>query len=288
MHALHTDSRPEENRCELSVLIPARNEAMRIRPTLQAYIRALSARNAELIVIVNGSRDRTGNIVEEEFVPYCAFLRCIVLPEAVGKGGALIRGMMESKGRVIAYTDADGATPPGELLSLVDQLPSSGLCIGSRWLPDSDIRVPQSFTRRFTSRLCNTIVRRSFGLNLTDTQCGAKALTRDTVSTVLPELTCLQWAFDIELLHRARVHGFPIQELPIQWSDRAGSTVHLLKSAPATALTLLRLRLQTSPLHFLVTVWDTTLGAPFALQKEGLMRSVLKDFPEEGGEVDYS
>lgn len=96
----------------LSLLIPACNERQRIAPALEGYATATEAMDCEILVLVNGTRDGTEDLIASAFLPRYPHLRLIVIPEAVGKGGALIRGMCEARGDLIAYVDADGPPPP--------------------------------------------------------------------------------------------------------------------------------------------------------------------------------
>lgn len=245
---------------DLSILIPAYNEADRIRATLSAYADALRGRDAELIVVVNGSDDATERIVRDGFQPENPFIRMEVIPEKVGKGGALMRGLREARGQKIAFTDADGSTPPPALLDMADSMDFSGVLIGSRWLPDSKIGRPQPLSRRVASRLFNGLVRLLFDLRVTDTQCGAKVTTREAVEAVLPEVGTTQWAFDVEWLFRIRRAGFELREVPVEWNDVSGSKVKLVRHSVEMTFALLRLRMLHSPLKPLVKVWDRTLG----------------------------
>lgn len=264
----------------LSILIPAYNEAARIRPALKAYCDAIRGRDVELLVIVNGTNDNTERIIADEFMPVCPALRSIVIPERVGKGGALMRGLREARGDRIAFTDADGSTPPDALLSLADTLGDEGILIGSRWLPDSVIGRPQPFSRRFISRLFNLYVRLVFGLQVTDTQCGAKVLSRAALDSVLAKLGATQWAFDVELLFHIRHAGFRIREVPIEWNDVSGSKVKIFRSSIEMLLALTRLRLIFSPLKPLVGLWDRSLGRRLFLRRMERMRAIHRGLGE--------
>lgn len=245
---------------ELTILIPAYNEEDRIRSTLDMYAEAIEKLDAELVVVVNGSRDQTEDLVRDEYLYADSNIRLVVIPEIVGKGGAIMRGLSEAKGDKIAFTDADGSTPPSSLLDLVTLLDTSGICIGSRWMPESKIGRPQPLSRRIASRLFNGMVRLFFGVQVTDTQCGAKVMTQDVVRSILPSLGCTQWAFDVELLFLTRKQGFTILEKPIEWNDVSGSKVKILQCSLEMTAALLRLRLRYSPFQGLVTLWDKTLG----------------------------
>lgn len=258
-----------------SLIIPACNEAQRIRKTLRAYLPTLQPGRDELIVVVNGSRDDTERILREEFQPQCPAMRVVVIPARVGKGGALMRGFSESRGQIIAFTDADGSTPPEALWALITQLrPPTGMVIGSRWLPGAAVNTPQARSRRMASRSLNRLVRFGFGLPFTDTQCGAKAIRREALDAVLPRLGATDWAFDIDLIFQVRRAGFPVREHPTTWDDVAGSTLRLPRASLEILGALLRLRLLHSPARGLVHLWDRTLGVRLYRRRIARLRAI--------------
>lgn len=259
---------------QLSILIPAYNEASRIRAMLEDYCAATVDRDAELIVVVNGSYDSTERIVREEFMPRFPRLRVIVITDPVGKGGALMRGLAESRGDKVGFTDADGSTPAAFFLSLADRLDGSGLLIASRWLPGAKISRKQPWHRLVSSRVFNRMVRLAFGLEVTDTQCGAKIMSRDVLETILPRVGVTQWAFDVDLLFHVRRAGFPIREVPAEWNDVAGSKVRFFRAPLEMTAALTRLRLIHSPFRGVVRVWDKTLGARLYARRLERMRSI--------------
>jgi glycosyltransferase involved in cell wall biosynthesis len=263
----------------LSILIPAYNERHRIGATLETYAPVTAEKDCEILVVVNGSSDGTESLIEDYFLPRFPHLRLLVIPEPVGKGGALIRGMLEAKGDVIAFVDADGATPPDSLLDLVDAIHGDEIIVASRWLPESQIPTPQSLSRRIGSRIFNKTVRIFFGLRLTDTQCGAKAMSRAVMEAVLPEIGATQWAFDVDLLYHIRLAGFPIREQPTRWTDITGSKVHPFRTPAGMLLALTRLRLLHSPLSPAVHLWDRTLGVRLFRRRLARMKTIRGTHP---------
>jgi glycosyltransferase involved in cell wall biosynthesis len=259
---------------ELSILIPAYNEEERIAPTLRAYGKAIQGMDAELLVIVNGSHDQSEVLIRENFLAHSDQLRLVVIKEKVGKGGALMRGIVECKGDKIAFTDADGSTPPNALLKLTDRLKDSTIILGSRWLPDSIIGRKQPLSRRMMSRIFNTHVRLFFGLGVTDTQCGAKVMSREAVMNILPDMGTTQWAFDVELLFQMKRSGVSLIEAPIEWNDVSGTKVRLFRSSIEMTLALIRLRLIYSPFKAVIRVWDKSLGRKLYDRRLERMRSI--------------
>jgi glycosyltransferase involved in cell wall biosynthesis len=262
-----------------SILIPAYNERHRIGPMLEAYAAHFHPPDTELILIVNGSSDGTETLIARDFLPRFPALRLITIPEPVGKGGALIRGMIEARGDIIAFVDADGATPPDQLDRLLHALRGDEMLIASRWLPDSVLPAPQPLSRRLASRLFNAAVRLLFGLRLTDTQCGAKVMTRPVMLAVRPRIGATQWAFDVDLLYHIRRAGFPIRELPTRWSHIPGSKLHPITAPLGMMLALARLRLLHSPLAPAVHLWDRTLGVRLFQRRLQRMKTIRGHTP---------
>ncbi|MCS6771375.1 MAG: glycosyltransferase family 2 protein [Kiritimatiellae bacterium] len=247
---------------KLSIVIPAYNEEQRLPPTLRAYLEYFEPRYGnefELIVVVNGSRDGTERVVREQ-MPMHPALRVIVEPRAIGKGGAIILGFREAKGDRVGFVDADGATPPEAFDDLVQHLDDAGAIIASRWFKESRVYPPQPLRRRIASRVFNFLVRLLFRVPIRDTQCGAKVLSRQALEAVLPELGITRWAFDVDLVFKLRRAGFRIIERPTVWHDIGGSQLKIGRASLEMFVAIVRLRLLYSPLRWVVTLYDRTLG----------------------------
>jgi len=135
---------------KLSLIVPAFNEERRIGGMLEAYLSYYAAgygEEFEIIVSVNGSKDRTEDVVRE-FQPRYPQLRVLVTPEAIGKGGAVMAGGRIARGDLIGFVDADGATPPAAFEDLVKQIGDAGLIIASRRLPGAVVKPRQPWKRR--------------------------------------------------------------------------------------------------------------------------------------------
>jgi dolichyl-phosphate beta-glucosyltransferase len=214
---------------ELSLIIPAFNEAQRIGPTLQRAHRFLAARPAsfEIIVVDDGSTDDTVALVTA-LAGELPGLRVLHSPANRGKGHAVRLGMRAATGRTRVFTDADGSTPIAELEALLRALAAGAdIAIGSRYLPASRVMRPQPWHRRAWSRLVNRVVQRVLLPGVVDTHCGFKAFTAVAAARTFAACTVDGWSFDLEVLARARASGFHIQEVPVCWENDARSKARL-------------------------------------------------------------
>jgi glycosyltransferase involved in cell wall biosynthesis len=230
----------------LLLLIPAYNEEARIEPVLRDYAQFFRQNypgKFQLVVVLNGCTDNTLGVVQKVAAEFPT-VRADEFKQPIGKGGALIEGLkLASQGELIGYVDADGATPPHAFLELVKKMSEADCVVGSRWLPDSVIHQAQTGNRRFASRVFHFIVQLMFGLNIHDTQCGAKVMKREVVEKVHPFLRIADMAFDINLLVAIKRAGFRIREVPTEWTDKAGSKVALASSSLTMFLSVVRVRL---------------------------------------------
>jgi glycosyltransferase involved in cell wall biosynthesis len=247
---------------KLSIVIPAYNEEKRIPRMLDAYLDYFPPRydqQVELIVVVNGSRDSTAEICRAYSVKH-AQVSVIEEREAIGKGGAIIVGFKHAGGDLIGFADADGSTPPEAFDDLARNVGDAGAIIASRWFPESVVEPRQPLKRRIASRIFNFCVRVTFGMDINDTQCGAKVLRRDAVNAILPHLGITRWAFDVDLLFQVHRAGFAILEWPTVWRDEGGSQLKIVRASVEMFIAIVRLRLIYSPLRWVVTLYDRTLG----------------------------
>jgi glycosyltransferase involved in cell wall biosynthesis len=206
---------------ELSLIIPAFNEAQRIGPTLRRAHQFLAARPArfEMLVVDDGSTDGTVALVTA-LAAELPGLRVLCSPANRGKGHAVRLGMRAAIGRIRLFSDADGSTPIEELDALLRVLAAGAdIAIGSRYLAASRVTRPQPWFRRVWSRLANRVVQRLLLPGVADTHCGFKAFTAAAAEQIFGTCTVDGWSFDLEVLARARAQGLRIQEVPVRWEN---------------------------------------------------------------------
>ncbi len=214
-----------------SVVIPAYNESKRIPATLQAVADCVRARgwSAEIIVVDDGSRDSTADVVRA-FAARHSEVRLIQNPGNRGKGFSVRNGVLRALGEIVMFTDADLSAPIEEAEGLFAAISAGAdIAIGSRWLERTRQTIRQPLYRQFFGRCFNAVTRLVMGLPFADTQCGFKAFTRAAAQTVFQLQTIDRWGFDPEILFIALKRGFRIEEVPVSWAHDERSRISYLK-----------------------------------------------------------
>ncbi len=227
-----------------SIVIPAYNESARLGATLEkvlAYVRR-QGWDAEVIVVNDGSRDNTAEIVRA-FAEKDPAVRLVENPGNRGKGYSVRNGILNSRGDIVAFSDADLSSPIEEMPKLLDALAAGAdIAIGSRWLRAELQTQRQSLHRQIFGRVFNLLLRIILGLRFKDTQCGFKAFTRRAAQTILPLQRIERWGFDPEILFLARKFGFRVEEVPVLWGHSGGTRIHPLMDGARMFQEMLRVR----------------------------------------------
>ena len=218
---------PAESHPALSVVIPAYNEAKRFSPHIQSVLTYLHANFPafELLIVDDGSTDQTAEIVRAALADEPR-ARLISYRPNRGKGYAIRTGVLASQGASVIFLDADLSTPVDEIPRALAALQQADIVVGSRALPDSDIRVRPPLYRRLATFIFDTLKHLMVGLwHISDTQCGFKAF-RGPVARALFALGQVdRFMFDVEILYLAERAGLRLYELPVRWADAPGSKV---------------------------------------------------------------
>ena len=217
---------------ELSIVIPSFNEEARLPSTLTKisdYIRA-SKRETEVIVVDDGSRDRTSEVARS-FEKGIRSLRVISNGENRGKGFSVRRGMREAHGDNVLFTDADLSAPIEEADKLLSALLQYDVAIGSRGMNRKLISVRQSVFREYAGMVFNLFVRIVLRLPFVDTQCGFKAFRREPCRVIFEQQRIERFGFDPELLYLARHHGLRSVEIPVRWGHSPDTKVSMLRDS---------------------------------------------------------
>ncbi|HEX5064173.1 MAG TPA: dolichyl-phosphate beta-glucosyltransferase [Kofleriaceae bacterium] len=217
---------------DLSIVVPAYNEELRLPPTLaklKAFLDTQPLRY-EIVVVDDGSKDNTIGAVNAAMATI-PNLRLVEQKPNRGKGAAVRRGMLAARGQIRVMCDADGSMPPEELPKLLAPIVActAEIAIGSRYVEGAKTDKKQPFYRVLWSRLCNRVIQKSLVPGVRDTQCGFKAFTAEAARDLFRYGRIDGWAFDLEILALARRRGFSIAEVGVEWMDDGRSRVNPLK-----------------------------------------------------------
>jgi dolichyl-phosphate beta-glucosyltransferase len=218
--------------CRFSVVIPFKDEEDRLPNTVKQVLEYFFLKGVtfEIILVDDGSVDQTVARVSE----FLKDTRVRLLRHEVnkGKGAAIRTGVLDSRGEMVLFMDADMATPIEEFGKLLVAIRGGAdIAIGSRAHKQSQVTKRQPAHRVVIGKIGNALIRLVLGLPFSDTQCGFKMFMRATAVDLFSDLKFLRWSFDYEVLYLARRHGYKIVEVPIVWHNMPGSKFHPVKDA---------------------------------------------------------
>jgi len=235
---------PAAERPRYSIVVPAYNESARLGGTLQQILDHVHRQkwSVEIVVVDDGSRDDTVQIAGQ-FAAHHPEVRLIKNPGNRGKGYAVRNGMLQARGEVLLFTDADLSSPITEASKLFAALEGGAdVAIGSRWLDPSLQFRRQSLKRRLLSRLYHIYLRLLLGFAYRDTQCGFKAFTSSAAAIIFPLQRIQRWGFDPEIIYLARRHGMRVAEIPVAWGHDEGSKINPLRDGMRMGTDALKVR----------------------------------------------
>jgi len=226
---------------QISVVIPAYNESKRIKRTLLQIEQYLSKHKAkyEIIVIDDGSTDDTVKVVKSLKIKN---LKILINRKNMGKGGSVRKGMLNSRGEYVLFSDADLSTPIEELDKLLRHIKKYDIVIGSRALSGSNIKQHQPALREIIGKTFNFLVRFFTGLKIKDTQCGFKLFKGEATKEIFQKQKTRGFSFDVEVLYLAKRMRYSIKEVPITWINSPQSKVSAVKDSIKMLLDIIRIR----------------------------------------------
>jgi dolichyl-phosphate beta-glucosyltransferase len=239
------------SRLPLSVVIPAFNEELRLRDTLEHLVAYLqSSRDSfEILVVDDGSTDGTGEVAGQVARKNPAgMIRLLTHAGNRGKGFSVRQGALAAEGDLLLMTDADLSTPIEELGKLESALLTTPLDIafGSRAVEGSRIQVHQPWYREALGKGFNRVMRLLTGLCFRDTQCGFKLFRMSTCRSLFERQRLDGFVFDVELLFIAAKWQLRVAELPVAWHHSGDSRVRPVSHAPSVLVDLARLHLNNA------------------------------------------
>ena len=232
---------------KFSIVIPAYNEAARLPRAFEKIRAYLLERDldAEVVVVDDGSTDATAQIVREADLGWPDALRDLRLVsngENRGKGYSVRHGMLEAKGEIALFTDADLSAPIEEFDKLLAALADADVAIGSRAMDRRLISVHQSRLREIAGIIFNRFVRLFTGLPFEDTQCGFKAFVMGRARVIFEQQRIERFGFDPEILFLAKRHGLRAVEVPVRWAHDPATKVNVYSDSVKMFLDLLVIR----------------------------------------------
>jgi dolichyl-phosphate beta-glucosyltransferase len=226
----------------LTIIVPAYNEEARLPATLPQIIAFAEAQPypVEVLVVDNASTDRTAKIVRGLIEEHS--IVSLLHQPVRGKGAAVRKAMLEGRGEYRFICDADLAMPIDQVARFIPPaIPEYGVAIASREVPGA-ARYGEPWHRHLMGRIFNLIVRAIAVPGIQDTQCGFKCFTRDAASDIFSHQVIDGWAFDVEVIHIAQLHGYAVAEVPIDWYYGEGSRVRPLRDSFNMVREVVRIR----------------------------------------------
>lgn len=215
---------------DLSLVIPCFNEAARIDACLDAvtgYLDGLEGVTSEVVVVDDGSRDRTGEKVGAR-ARLRGDVRLVSLEKNAGKGAAVREGVLAARGDVIVFLDADLAVDVHHVDRVLPPLRNGvDVAVGCRHVEGARVEKAQGRLRRALGRGYLGLARRILAIPVSDVTCGFKGFKREVAVDLFTGARCRRWGFDAEILHLAARSGYELLEVPVVWRDGADSRVRL-------------------------------------------------------------
>lgn len=220
----------------ISIVVPAFEEETRLGESVRKILLYIKNEklDAELIIVDDGSKDKTKEIAEAICAGFPEIQTNVVRYEQNrGKGYAVKTGLLAAKGDVALFSDADLSTPIEELPKLVEPIQKGeyDLTFGSRALDRSLIGVHQPWRREQGGKVFNFIVRTLTRLPFWDTQCGFKAFNMKKFRPLLGLMKIDRFGFDVEFLYVANLHGLKLREIPVRWDHDERTKVSVFRDS---------------------------------------------------------
>lgn len=235
----------QRNRPRISVVVPAYNEAGRLRQTLPRLLshgHLRPGKVAELIVVDDGSGDETADVAQHHLHDL-EHARVLRLPWHAGKGAAVRLGVSAARGETILFMDADLATDLQVVPKVLESLADTDVVVGSRATPGAVVR-GRSALRAALHHAFSRHARRFTGVKVSDPQCGLKAFRADVAKILFHLARTDGFGFDVEILLLADKLGFSVKEVPVDWTAIDGSKVRVVRDPAAMALDVTKARLR--------------------------------------------
>jgi len=239
------DYGPAKTRPLLSIIIPVFNESLRIPRSASLLNEALTIgyidrATTEIIVIDDGSTDDSHSVVKKRVSQLVPNFQLIRLPSNQGKGAAIREGVKNASGEFTIFLDLDVPVDLAQIPELLRVLRTSPIAIGSRSLPESFSQIDRRH-RVLMGKTYSFLVNALLPLKIKDTQCGFKGFQTPISQLLFYFLEIKRYGFDIQILSHARRLDLKIEEVPVNWSDIAGSKINPIRDSAAMIRDLLKM-----------------------------------------------
>ena len=231
-HRRSSSEQPRQEAVQVDVVVPVYNEAHLLAEriaTLREFLDESLPFSSLVTIVDNGSTDGTA-VVARRLAASIEGVQAMTLHRK-GRGYALRQAWEASTAEVVAYMDVDLSTSLTGLMPLVASVLSGhgDVAVGTRLARGA--RVVRGAKRELISRAYNILVRMSQRSQISDFQCGFKALRRECALKLLPLVEDNAWFFDTELLVTAERLGMRVSEIPVEWVDDPDSRVNIVSTA---------------------------------------------------------
>ena len=216
----------------VSVIIPTYNERENIKELIPEIFRVFEKNriNGNLIVVDDNSSDDTADEVKRLKERYSIIL--LKRESKQGIGSAYISGFKEALNLnpdIIFEMDADFSHDPTYIPEFIEALENSDMVLGSRYIKGGGIR-NWGLLRRIVSKGANFTARILLGLKVNDVTTGYRAYIREVLQGIdLDKIRSDGYAFQAEMLFKAKEKGFRVREIPIVFVDREKGSSKLSK-----------------------------------------------------------
>jgi glycosyltransferase involved in cell wall biosynthesis len=222
----------------LSVFFPAYNDAPSLPGLLQKTFEVLErhVEDYEVVVVNDGSRDNTAEVLDDLRRAYAPHLRVITHPENRGYGGALRSGLAAARKEFVFYTDGDGQYDVGELPALLALAgPATGLVNGYK------LERQDPLHRIWIGRMYNFCARLLFRIRIRDIDCDYRLIRRTLLDKI--HLTSTSGTICVELVRKLELSGSEVKEVGVHHYPRlyGRSQFFRVRSLAVTFYQLLRL-----------------------------------------------
>lgn len=229
---------------KISIIVPSYNESHIIEKTLINIVEYFNKQSFDyqVIVVDDGSTDKTRECVRK----FCSSHKNIEVLENNsnrGKGYAVRKGILHGEGDYLLFMDADLATPLSEFEKFRPKIfLKKPIIVGSRKMNGANIIQHQPFLREAMGKVFTFLTNFILGCRLTDYTCGFKIFSKIAAKDLFSKQITERWAYDAEIMFLANKYGYPIEEIPVTWSNKPNTKVKLLKDAINSLFELILIR----------------------------------------------